>query len=760
MKTGREPVPSESFYGASAQDWDNLIAAGAGRDLLPVALDPAAPISARSALRERGKVPSDYHESGIVGIPKWPDVVASPRQINSWRANRRLGVCVITRNVRAIDVDVTDPEEAADIDLFLECFVPGLPRRRRTNSSKFLAAFWLGGVLPKRVIRTRSGGIIELLGTGQQFVAAGIHYSHDAPSGGRYVWDTPDGFAPSEIPALELEAVDELWQALIDKFGDTSAPARPARSPAGTATKPRKAKGTLPDDVADFLHQNGLVTHEDKSGRLDIVCPFEAEHTTQTVGSATSYFPAGVGGFTQGHFRCLHAHCEHRSDDDFLNAIGYIVSHFQSAPPEEAAMSVSLVNSSAPAGQQAPARPLPRYKRMGNGVPAPLLNNVLMALEREEECGARLVFDDFQATILIADEGSSNWRPFDDQDYTLIRSTLEKRRFAALESSLVKEAVKLHCKYHRIDTAIEWASTLQWDGVPRIESAMVRYFGAADTAYSRAVGRYLFTAMAGRCLTPGEKTDMIVVLQGEQGIGKSIGVAALAPTPETYANIAMTTLDADTARILRGRLVAEIDELRGLRTAGREHIKAWVTRTSDTWVAKYNEFTNTLPRRATLIGTTNEDDILSDPTGDRRWLPIHVESVDVAAIKRDRDQLWAEGIALYLTEGVAWEEANRLAGDVREHFKDVDPWMGVIANWLRDAAAADTRGEWALRGVALHEVAEGALHMSIERLTSSVSRRIAGVLRELGYERRRVVVQDANGDMHRVMRWVKAKAKA
>ncbi|MCV5824559.1 virulence-associated E family protein, partial [Escherichia coli] len=82
--------------------------------------------------------------------------------------------------------------------------------------------------------------------------------------------------------------------------------------------------------------------------------------------------------------------------------------------------------------------------------------------------------------------------------------------------------------------------------------------------------------------------------------------------------------DDDLARKMRGRLVAEIGELRGLNTKELESIKAFVTRTHENWIPKYREFATQFPRRLVFVGTTNEDEFLADKTGNRRWLPVEV----------------------------------------------------------------------------------------------------------------------------------------
>src|SRR5690606_34027600 len=122
---------------------------------------------------------------------------------------------------------------------------------------------------------------------------------------------------------------------------------------------------------------------------------------------------------------------------------------------------------------------------------------------------------------------------------------------------------------------------------------------------------------------------MVPILVGDQGQGKSTAVKALVPSPEFFVEVSFAEKDDDLARKMRGKLVAEIGELRGLHTKELEAIKAFITRTHEQWVPKYREFTTTFPRRLVFIGSTNKDQFLADETGNRRWLPVRVSQVAI-----------------------------------------------------------------------------------------------------------------------------------
>ena len=388
----------------------------------------------------------------------------------------------------------------------------------------------------------------------------------------------------------------------------------------------------------------------------------------------------------------------------------------------------------------------PNYTRDRLGRIEQTSTNMLLALRQPSECGCRLAFDAFTDTTLFT-EGPGVLghclRPMQDEDYFTLRVNLEQLGFkGAVGPEMVKAAARAVARENTFDSARQWIGSLVWDGVPRIDEFMVRYLRTEDSAYARGVGRYLWTALAGRALVPGCRVGMSPVLVGAQGVGKTRAVEAIAPWPEAFAELDLSHRDADLARSVRGKLVVELGELRGLRTKEAEAIKGWMSRNTDEWTPKYMEFATRLPRRFVTIGTTNEDDFLADATGERRWLPVHVGKADVEAIERDRAQLWAEGAAVFAQHGVAWQGAEELAPAQHERFKSADPWEADVLSWLL-APVADPdgkipagirRGEQPVRLAAL---LGQCLSMAAHIQHAGHTRRLAAVLRRLGFEKRR-----------------------
>jgi len=299
-------------YGASSSDWTHFgLTLGLAADLLPVVSNPTAVISSNSAIKSTGKLPSIYNnQRQVIGFTGWTQHVSTPQDVSKWAREPDYGVCLQTRQIRALDVDVTDELSAEIIASFIDGIHPSLPKRTRSNSSKFLVAFRLEGDFTKRKFTT-THGIVEFLATGQQFVALGQHQS-----GARYEWF--DGL-PDAFPTLTAEQFENLWSALAEKFATEEITTRDA-----SIKHQKLAEAHSTDPVAIHLIDKHLVKRIDKSGALHITCPFESGHSTESSDTSTSYFPAHTGGYVNGHFLCLHASCEHRSDEEFKEAVGFV----------------------------------------------------------------------------------------------------------------------------------------------------------------------------------------------------------------------------------------------------------------------------------------------------------------------------------------------------------------------------------------------------------------------------------------------------
>lgn len=311
-----------SDAGATPADWARLVGYGLTEDLLPVVSDVSVPIDPESKMKGIGKTPSRINRHGnATGIAGWTRLQTTERQTEDWAKDGRLGICIQTRSVRAIDVDIPDPAISRQIRELAEGLFGVLPCRWRANSGKLLLALCMPGDFTKRVIHTDHGAV-EFLANGQQFIAFGTH-----TSGVRYEWaglEVCD--ALGEFPEVDPVAFETFWACLESVFGTGTT----QRS--GAAPTVQRTRTDINDPVVQYLADKNMLLELGADGVAHVTCPWKAEHTSDSGVSETSWFPAGVGGFAKGGFKCLHSHCSRRGGDEFLSAVGYLDTEFEVVP--------------------------------------------------------------------------------------------------------------------------------------------------------------------------------------------------------------------------------------------------------------------------------------------------------------------------------------------------------------------------------------------------------------------------------------------
>ena len=100
-----------------------------------------------------------------------------------------------------------------------------------------------------------------------------------------------------------------------------------------------------------------------------------------------------------------------------------------------------------------------------------------------------------------------------------------------------------------------------------------------------------------------------------------------------------------------------------------------------------------MERCSIFVGTTNQDEFLSDSTGNRRfWIVPVVKNIDIGLLKTERDRIWAAAAELYKNGEQWWlTDLEEAAADaITENFKTSDPWTPIIAAYLSDKDSTTT----------------------------------------------------------------------
>ena len=173
--------------------------------------------------------------------------------------------------------------------------------------------------------------------------------------------------------------------------------------------------------------------------------------------------------------------------------------------------------------------------------------------------------------------------------------------------------------------------------------------------------RYLkkwLVGMVASWLSDDVVNNVILVLIGEQGAYKTTWFNYLLPPPLKqyfYTKTNANRMSKDDILTLAQYALVCCEELDTMRPAELNQLKAAVTMPSIDERAAYAHYHEHRKHIASFCGTGNNAQFLSDPTGNRRWLPFEVESI---VSPRDRpfhyEGIYSQALALYKSGFQYW----------------------------------------------------------------------------------------------------------
>ncbi len=269
-------------------------------------------------------------------------------------------------------------------------------------------------------------------------------------------------------------------------------------------------------------------------------------------------------------------------------------------------------------------------------------------------------------------------------------------RFEPNERNMAAAAMRM-CErraYHPIKNYLD-PLVWQWDGVERIDGMFVNYFGAADTPFNRAVARLVMIASVRRIYQPGCKFDYVVCLQSPQGYNKSEALQILYGDDYCTDESIFGMRTQQVEETVRGMWAVECAEMVGYSDVKMERIKAQISRKRDRVRRSFDRLAVNAKRSCVLWSTVNDEEFFR-PGGEkeRRFFPITVGRIDLEALRRDRDQLWAEAMSIEeLNPPRDLSLAEEFWGDAeveRKSRTQSDPWHDLLMYAAGKAASAES----------------------------------------------------------------------
>ncbi len=390
-------------------------------------------------------------------------------------------------------------------------------------------------------------------------------------------------------------------------------------------------------------------------------------------------------------------------------------------------------------------------KKTGAERALPTLANATAILSADPRLAGRLRRDLFAGEDLWDGE-----RLDGDDTEKSIAAWIERVYGIALPSATVSDAVSAVAARHKFDPAVEWADALPaWDRTERLPKLWTSYFGVAapngEEKLVEAYGRCFPVAVMARIYRPGAQVDTVPVLAGLQGLGKSTGLAALCPKPEWFADSPLAIGEKDALQSLAGKLMWELGELASVSRRDVNAVKQFIVSKVDAFRPSYGRRRVDRPRRCVFLGSVNPDSMpeFLNEAGRRWWVMRTTGRVDLAAIKRDHLQLWAEarhryraGEPWYLTaDGLVQAQDESVRAYVPS-----DTWEPRILEYLdgwvftRDENGKETsRKGPSLDATTTGDVLQDALGFDLVKIERKHEIRVGNILAGLGWTRLRAM---------------------
>lgn len=261
-----------------------------------------------------------------------------------------------------------------------------------------------------------------------------------------------------------------------------------------------------------------------------------------------------------------------------------------------------------------------------------------------------------------------------------------------------------------------------------LEDLASRYFGTDNAIYDTYLRNTLIAAVA-RAMKPGCKVDTALILQGKQGVNKSTFFKILA-SEDWFDDSLGQISDKDERLKLHVTWFIEWAELESVfKRRDQASVKAFLTCSRDYIRLPYGRSVQAFDRPSIIVGTTNQDEFLADPTGNRRfWIVPVQKTIDLVQLHQERDRIWAAAVALYKAGEQWWlsQSDEQLSSALIAEYQIGDPWQEAIAEFVTEMTM-----------VTSDQVLDDCIRLDLDKQGREAQMRVATILKQLGWTRER-----------------------
>jgi predicted P-loop ATPase len=379
-------------------------------------------------------------------------------------------------------------------------------------------------------------------------------------------------------------------------------------------------------------------------------------------------------------------------------------------------------------------------------------SNALTALRHAPPWNGVLAYNEFalRAEARAPTPWGGKPGPWSDTGDLLAVEWME-RQGVKLHRGQVSDAIQTVAREHCFHPVHDYLDALVWDGTGRLDDWLTLYLGAEQNDYHRAVGaRWMISAIA-RTRKPGCKADCALILESDQGRGKSTAFGILGG--EFYSDDIAELGTKDAALGVAGAWIVELAELDAISKAEVSKIKSFLSRCVDRFRPPYGRHIVETPRRCVFCGTVNLPEYLKDATGGRRFWPVQCgEVMRLEDLRKARDQMWAEAVVRY-ERGEKWwldnDELIEAAKKQQDRRYQPDAWEELVRPFLASRTEVTTA-----------TILIECIHKEPGQWVKTDEMRVGDVLRRMGWEKGERLPESVSPTRQRAYRPKEEKKKA
>ena len=302
---------------------------------------------------------------------------------------------------------------------------------------------------------------------------------------------------------------------------------------------------------------------------------------------------------------------------------------------------------------------------------------------------------------------------------------------------------------NKFDSAQDYVNSLTWDGVSRLDTWLSTVFHVDADSYYKDIGSKWFMGLTARILIPGCKFDNALIVHGGQKIGKSSVFLIIAGEDRhvEFTDLKVREMQQD----MQGKMIVEFAEAAIFSKADSESLKSIVSRQTDTFRVPYERHARDFPRRCVFAVTANNDDILKDSTGGRRWWAVEVpddmkvyppkRQADIHWLRDNRDQLFAEA-AVRVRNGEDFHNVDEY--ELMKRQKSItatEQDEDLFYNWYHCMSANEQNYGVSVREAYCRAYKEDRYGNPLREDTVSISKsdemRVGRILKKIGLEKKK-----------------------